>query len=203
DWADDDDKRNKNNSLITQVNDQMVALWTAERECANAIYDLFHHPHIEAASEANPEGYGVTDIPDDAEMPWGSHVEEPENCIEATAGAVKGFVWDGLIVGGIWGTIKGLGTLVLGYNPETGEWFSGDAYAAAWSNLGMMGVGLLNTATLGLAGKLPGATGEFFRNGTDTLVTAGKGMIAWDKWSDDPAAAAGESVFNVGTFFIP
>jgi len=31
----------------------------------------------------------------------------------------------------------------------------------------------------------------------------GKGLIAYDRWASDPAQAAGESVFNIATFFIP
>ena len=41
------------------------------------------------------------------------------------------------------------------------------------------------------------------RRGQQTLLNAGKGLIAWDKWQDDPAAAAGESVFNVASFIVP
>jgi DNA/RNA non-specific endonuclease/Tuberculosis necrotizing toxin len=204
DWDEDQGAVDKNNSLIAAVNHQMTLLWAAERTCANKIYDTIGFSHIQAASDSNPNGYGVDEIPEGTDMPWGKKVDRKESCGEKVASGVGHFVWDGVIVGGLWGTVKGLGTLVLGYNPQTGEWFSGDAYKAAWSNLGMLGVGLVATSAGGLPLTLmPGPVGDFFRKGRDTVIEAGKSMIAWDKWKDDPAAAAGESVFNIGTLILP
>jgi Tuberculosis necrotizing toxin len=204
-WHEDQDSVDANNDLIRRVNAQMVLLWAAERKCANAIYDIIGFPHIEAASDSNPNGYGVTEIPDGAETPWGKTVERSESCGEKAVGAVGRFVWDGVIVGGIWGTVEGLGTLVLGYNPQTGEWFDGDAYGAAWSNLGKLAVGLAVTSplTAPLVAAMPGPAGSFLRDCQMTVVNAGKGLIAWDKWKDDPAAAAGEATFNVASIIIP
>ena len=70
-WHEDQDSVDANNDLIRRVNAQMVLLWAAERKCANAIYDIIGFPHIEAATEDNPNGYGVTEIPDGAERPRG------------------------------------------------------------------------------------------------------------------------------------
>ncbi|HJV14354.1 MAG TPA: TNT domain-containing protein [Propionibacteriaceae bacterium] len=205
DWHEDQDSVDANNDLIRRVNAQMVLLWEAERKCANAIYDIIGFPHIEAASEDNPNGYGLTEIPDGTETPWGQTVERSESCGEKAVGAVGRFVWDGVIVGGIWGTVEGLGTLVLGYNPQTGEWFDGDAYGAAWSNLGKLAVGLAVTSplTAPLVAAMPGPAGNFLRDCQMTVVNAGKGLIAWDKWKDDPAAAAGEATFNVASIIVP
>ena len=204
-WHEDQDSVDANNDLIRRVNAQMVLLWAAERKCANAIYDIIGFPHIEAASEDNPNGYGVTEIPDGTETPWGTTVERSESCGEKAVGAVGRFVWDGVIVGGIWGTVEGLGTLVLGYNPQTGEWFDGDAYGAAWSNLGKLAVGLAVTSLPGtlMIANMPGPAGNFLRDCQMTLLNAGKGLLAWDKWKDDPAAAAGEATFNVASIVIP
>jgi hypothetical protein len=203
-WHEDQDTVDKNNELINRVSDQMVLLWAAERACANAIYDIIGYPHIEAATDANPNGYGVEEIPDEAETPWGTPVEKSEDCGEKVVGAVKGFVWDGVIVGGIWGTVTGLGSLVLGYNPATGEWFQGDVYAAGWSNMGMLAVGLVTASPGGAAlSFVPGPVGDFVRGGQEALLNAGKGIIAYDQWEEDPAAAAGTAVFNVATIVIP
>jgi len=203
-WHEDSASVNKNNALIADVGEQMVLLWAAERACANTIYDVLGYPHLEAATDANPNGYGVGEIPDGAETPWGTPVEKTEDCGEKVTSSVASFVWDGVIVGGIWGTVTGLGTLVLGYNPATGEWFSGDAYGAAWSNLGMLGVGI---ATAGPAGLLlsqaPGPVGDFVRGGQEALVNAGKGLIAYDQWGEDPWAAAGTATFNIASILVP
>ena len=204
-WHEDQDSVDANNDLIRRVNAQMVLLWAAERKCANAIYDIIGFPHIEAATEDNPNGYGVTEIPDGAETPWGKTVERSESCGEKAVNAVGSFVWDGVIVGGIWGTVVGLGTLTLGYNPQTGEWFDGDTYAAAWSNLGKLAVGLAVTSLPGtlMIANMPGPAGNFLRDSQMTVLNAGKGLLAWDKWKDDPAAAAGEATFNVASIIIP
>jgi Tuberculosis necrotizing toxin len=204
-WHEDQDSVDANNDLIRRVNAQMVLLWAAERKCANAIYDIIGFPHIEAATDSNPNGYGVNEIPDGSETPWGKTVERSESCGEKAANAVGHFVWDGVIVGGIWGTVEGLGTLTLGYNPQTGEWFSGDAYGAAWSNLGKLAVGLAVTSPLSIPviQNMPGPVGNFLRDCQMTVVNAGKGLIAWDKWKDDPAAAAGEATFNIASIIIP
>ena len=159
-WHEDQDSVDANNALIGRVNEQMVLLWAAERKCANAIYDIIGFPHVEAATDANPNGYGVTEIPEGAETPWGAAVERSESCGEQALGAVKGFVWDGVVVGGIWGTVEGLGSLVLGYNPQTGEWFDGDTYGAAWSNLGMLAVGLASTGLVTSAAEPDGQPGR-------------------------------------------
>ena len=204
-WHEDQDSVDANNALIGRVNAQMVLLWAAERKCTNAIYDIIGFPHIEAASDSNPNGYGVNEIPDGSETPWGKTVDRSESCGEKAASAVGHFVWDGVIVGGIWGTVEGLGTLTLGYNPQTGEWFSGDAYGAAWSNLGKLAVGLAVTSplTMPLIATMPGPAGNFLRDCQMTVANAGKGLIAWDKWKDDPAAAAGEATFNIASIIIP
>ena len=87
-WHEDQDSVDANNDLIRRVNAQMVLLWAAERKCANAIYDIIGFPHIEAATEDNPNGYGVTEIPDGAETPWGKTVERSESCGEKAVNAV-------------------------------------------------------------------------------------------------------------------
>ena len=180
-WHEDQESVDANNDLIRRVNDQMVLLWAAERKCANAIYDIIGFPHIEAASESNPNGYGLNEIPDGTETPWGKTVERSESCGEKAAGAVGRFVWDGVVVGGIWGTVEGLGSLTLGYNPQTGEWFDGDTYGAAWSNLGKLAVGLAVTSLPGsvMVANMPGPAGNFLRDCQQTVLNAGKGLLAW------------------------
>jgi hypothetical protein len=218
-WHEDQDTVDRNNELISAVNAQQVALWEAERTCANKIRALYGAAPLRAAqSEDDALAYGLDEIPEGTEMPWGASVERTEGCGEATVNFVfKDFLWEGVVVGGIWGTIEGLGTLVLGYNPATGEWFSGEAYGTAWSNVGMLAAGLvLNSSVVAplfiaddalaqVTGQsiLPDEVRDFKATADETLLNAGKGIIAWDKWADDPGTALGESVFNVGTVLIP
>lgn len=218
-WHEVQEYVDRNNDLIAAVNAQQVALWEAERDCANRIRALYGAAPLRAAqSEDDPLGYMLDEIPEGTEMPWGAPVERSEGCGEATANFVfKDFLWEGVIVGGVWGTVQGLGTLTLGYNPETGEFFSGDAYGAAWGNLGMLlFAGAANTGILaplfhadaaleqfGGGGFLPQEVRDFKAQADEAAINTGKALIAWDKWEDDPGTALGESVFNVGTALIP
>ncbi|WP_148640433.1 ADP-ribosyltransferase, partial [Streptomyces azureus] len=108
---------------------------------------------------------------------------------------VKSFVWDGLIVDGVWGTIKGLGTLV-GF----GGW---DAMGQAWKGLAQLATGLVITA-------IPGANAQFWtlpddklpswlRDSRTAMKETGKALVAWDEWGKNPARAAGAVTFNVLT----
>lgn len=218
-WHESQEHVDRNNELLAAVNAQQIKLWEAERACANRIRALYGAAPLHAAeSENDALGYGIAEIPEGTEMPWGSEVERTEGCGEATAKFVfKDFLWEGIVVGGIWGTVEGLGTLILGYNPATGEFFSTDAYGAAWGNLGMLGGGLLMNAVPPLSllvaaddvaqafgGQvLPQELRDFKDSSREAWLNTGKALIAWDKWADDPGTAAGEAVFNIGTILIP
>jgi len=210
----------RNNELISAVNVQQVALWDAERSCANKVRALYGAAPLHAFESQNDvNGYGLSEIPEGTEMPWGAPVERTESCGEAAVNfVVKDFLWEGVIVGGVWGTVQGLGTLVLGYNPATGDWFSGEAYGAAWSNLGLLAAGAVIATTpplnllssiddavqqFGGDGILPGPVGDIDDKIDEAFLNTGKALIAWDKWADDPGTAAGESLFNVATALIP
>ncbi len=106
---------------------------------------------------------------------------------------VKSFVWDGLIVDGVWGTIKGLGTLV-GF----GGW---DAMGQAWKGLAQLATGLVISSIPGAStlfwtlpdDKLP----SWLRDSRTAMKETGKALVAWDEWGKNPARAAGAVTFNV------
>lgn len=220
-WHEDQDAVDRNNDLIAQVNAQQVLLWEAERSCANKIRALYCAAPLHSGyeSENDPLGYGVDEIPDGTDMPWGAEVERTEGCGEAAVNfVVKDFLWEGIVVNGLWGTVQGLGALTLGYNPNTGEWFSGDAYGAAWSGLGMLAASAVVAATpplnllfaaddavqqFGGDSFLPDPIADFDDKMDESMLNMGKSLIAWDQWQDDPGTAAGTALFNVGTIFIP
>ncbi|NGO79244.1 hypothetical protein G6045_26850, partial [Streptomyces sp. YC504] len=126
--------------------------------------------------------------------PWGTPEEESHHWYEV-GHWVKSFVWDGLIVDGIWGTIKGLGTLVG---------FQGlDAMGQAWKGLAQLATGLLimSVPVVGAAymmapdDKLP----SWLRDSRTAVKETGKALVAWDEWGKNPARAAGAVTFNVVT----
>ncbi|WP_190046436.1 hypothetical protein, partial [Streptomyces galbus] len=105
------------------------------------------------------------------------------------------FVWDGLIVDGVWGTIKGLGTLV-----GCGGW---EAMGQAWKGLAQLATGLALASIPGVGtafwlvpdDKLP----SWIRDSRTAMKETGKALVAWDEWGKNPGRAAGAVTFNVLT----
>jgi ppGpp synthetase/RelA/SpoT-type nucleotidyltranferase len=176
DWREDGDKVDRHNSLLTQVDQQVLALQDAERTAANAINALFGGRQWHAGgSDAN--AYGPTEIPADAERPWGAPEEKDEpwwkDVWNGGVSLVKGFVVDGL-----WEDLKGLFGFV--------NVFDWDTFTESWGGL------------WSLTGKwfyAPGEAAEAWKN-------LGKAIVAWDMWSQDPARAFGTVLFNVVTLPI-
>jgi ppGpp synthetase/RelA/SpoT-type nucleotidyltranferase len=173
DWREDGDKVDRHNGLLTQVDQQVLALQDAERTAANAINALFGGRQWHAGgSDAN--AYGPTEIPADAERPWGAPEEKDEpwwkDVWNGGVSLVKGFFVDGL-----WDDVKG----VFGFINV----FDWDTFSASWGGLWT------------LTGKwfyAPGEAAEGWKN-------LGKALVAWDMWSQDPARAFGTVLFNVVT----
>jgi ppGpp synthetase/RelA/SpoT-type nucleotidyltranferase len=176
DWREDGDTVDRHNGLLTQVDQQVLALQDAERTAANAINALFGGRRWHAGgSDAN--AYGPTEIPADAERPWGAPEEKDEpwwkDVWNGGVSLVKGFVVDGL-----WEDLKG----VFGF-VNVFDW---DTFSSSWGGLWT------------LTGKwfyAPGEAAEGWKN-------LGKAIVAWDMWSQDPARAFGTVLFNVVTLPI-
>ncbi|KOG38966.1 protein phosphatase, partial [Streptomyces resistomycificus] len=138
-------------------------------------------------------GFNAEDMKN-AKLPWGDPVEEKHHWYEV-GHWVKSFVWDGLIVDGIWGTIKGLGTLV-GF----GGW---EAMGQAWKGLAQLATGLVLSSMPGVGAafwllpddKLP----SWIRDSRTAMKETGKALVAWDEWGKNPGRAAGAVTFNVLT----
>ncbi|MDK9501522.1 protein phosphatase, partial [Streptomyces katrae] len=87
----------------------------------------------DGSNGANMYGYKADDLNKVQDLPWGSQLEETHRAWEVGYW-VKSFVWDGIIVDGIWGTIRGLGTLV-----GVDGW---DKAGQAWTGLAKLATGL-------------------------------------------------------------
>ncbi|MFF7307526.1 ADP-ribosyltransferase [Streptomyces sp. NPDC008137] len=195
-WEYDEDKVDEHNQLRDDITATVAAFWAAERTCHNKITALWGGTQMVAgdgSKKKNQYGFNAGDMKD-AKLPWGDPVEEKHKWYEV-GHWVKSFVWDGLIVDGVWGTIKGLGTLV-GF----GGW---DAMKQAWKGLAQLATGLVITA-------IPGANAAFWtasdkelpswlRDSRTAMKETGKALVAWDEWGKNPARAAGAVTFNVLT----
>ncbi|MFG2619057.1 hypothetical protein ACGFXC_15750 [Streptomyces sp. NPDC048507] len=196
-WKDDGDKIDENNDLIHDVNAAVSAFWAAERTCANKIRALYCGAPLTAddgSHGANMYGYKGEDLNKAQDLPWGSQLEETHRWYEV-GHWVKSFVWDGLIVDGIWGTIRGLGTLV-----GVDGW---DKAGQAWTGLAKLATGLAIMSVPGMSTAfwmaddkdLPG----WIRDSRTAVKETGKALVAWDEWGKNPARAAGAVTFNVLT----
>ncbi|MER7514038.1 protein phosphatase [Streptomyces lavendulae] len=196
-WKDDGDKIDENNVLIHDVNAAVSAFWAAERTCANKIRALYCAPPLTAddgSHGANMHGYLASDLNKAQDLPWGSQLEETHRAWEIGYWA-KSFVWDGIVVDGIWGTIRGLGTLVGVDGLE--------AAGQAWTGLAKLATGLALTTYPGVGTAFWMADDKqlpsWLRDSRNAMKETGKALVAWDEWGKNPARAAGAVTFNVLT----
>ncbi|MFJ9961651.1 ADP-ribosyltransferase [Streptomyces avermitilis] len=196
DWEYDEDKIDEHNKIRDDVTATVAAFWAAERTCHNAITKLFGGTQMVAGDGSDRKdqyGFNADDLKN-AKLPWGDPMEEKHHVWEV-GHWVKSFVWDGLIVDGVWGTIKGLGTLV-GF----GGW---DAMGQAWKGLAQLATGLAISSIPGAStlfwtlpdDKLP----SWLRDSRTAMKETGKALVAWDEWGKNPGRAAGAVTFNVLT----
>ncbi|MFF4578318.1 hypothetical protein ACFY15_07960 [Streptomyces sp. NPDC001373] len=196
-WKDDGDKIDENNDLIHDVNAAVSAFWAAERTCANKIRALYCAAPLVADDGShgdNMYGYKGEDLNKAQDLPWGSQLEETHRAWEVGYW-VKSFVWDGLIVDGIWGTIRGLGTLV-----GVDGW---DKAGQAWTGLAKLATGLAIASMPGVGTAFWLADDKdlpsWIRDSRTAVKETGKALVAWDEWGKNPARAAGAVTFNVLT----
>ncbi|MFC8421549.1 protein phosphatase [Streptomyces sp. NPDC057236] len=203
DWREDDDNVQLNNDLVYDVNATAEAFWLAEIACHNKITALVGGSTLiiedgarQRLVKRGTSTYGFTaDLLDQSEeLPWGRTVEKERHGLDWLGHQLMEF-GKGFVVDGVWGTIRGLGTLV-GFD----GW---DAAGEAWKGLGKLATGVLITAVpvVGVAywampeDKLP----SYLRDSRNAVKETGKALVAWDQWGENPARAGGAVTFNVLT----
>ncbi|MFF2325594.1 MULTISPECIES: hypothetical protein [unclassified Streptomyces] len=195
-WREDGDLVEENNSRRNEIAEAWAAFQEVERTCHAAIVALVDGKALktnDGSTRKGMYGYDAEALKQAKSLPWGDAVEESTpwwHVWEHAYDFGKGFIVDG-----VWGTIKGLGTL-------TG--FDGwDAAKQAWN-------GLAKLATSGLITVTPGANVAFWLLPDDSLPSwvrdsrtatkeTAKAMVAWDQWGNNPSRAAGTLTFNVLT----
>ncbi|MFC5719559.1 hypothetical protein ACFP1Z_05120 [Streptomyces gamaensis] len=195
DWKKDQKKVDRNNGLIFGVKAADAAFRDAERTCASKILALVGEGPLipdDGSHKPNMYGYTLETLQHAEEVPWGKNAERELEGFEWAWHQVKSFVWDGVIVDGLWGNIRGLGTLV-----GVDGW---DQAGEAWTNLGKLATGLVITVTPAGAAfwtarddQLP----SWLRDSRQAVKQTGKAMVAYDEWDKNPARAAGAVSFNV------
>ncbi|MFF1765775.1 hypothetical protein [Streptomyces sp. NPDC058249] len=201
-WREDDDNVSLNNDLVHDVNTTTAAFWQAEVTCHNKITALVGGTTLIIEDGAakrwlnrDQSLYGFTaDVLEQSQdLPWGKTVEKERHGLDWLGHEMAEF-GKGFVIDGVWGTIKGLGTLV-GVDGL-------DAMGKAWDGLGKLATGVLISATpLGYAywmlpdDKLP----TYLQESRDTVIETGKALVAYDQWGTNPARASGAVTFNVLT----
>ncbi|MGW3582321.1 hypothetical protein ACWDM8_13435 [Streptomyces rubiginosohelvolus] len=197
-----DDKWRENGDLIEENNhrrDEIIETWTAfqavERACYSKIIALVPGGKPlttnDGSNGKHMYGYDAEALKQAKGLPWGDPVKESTRWYQFYE-----HVWDfgkGFVVDGVWGTVKGLGTLV-----GTDGW---DSMKQAWTGLGNLTTGVILTVAAPHAlwltpeKDLPG----FARDARNAMKETGKALIAYDQWGENPARAGGAVTFNVLT----
>lgn len=194
DWQYDQDLVNENTRLVNRASELKIRLWDAERTCANDIRALDHLApyHADPKNKGDKLWYGYSSVPAEAEKPWGKSVDRKDHCPKKAAVSVKRFVWDGVIVDGLGGTINGLVGLVGCDFSGNGEFWSLDQLTNTWSSMGgLIGYGEDENGEKGWSWK--------------TFRTAWKETAKAAVHADQPDGfrAAGAGAFDVVTLIIP
>jgi hypothetical protein len=194
DWREDEGNVDRHNQLLSDVNTAVADFMDAQRRCANSILALYTDARYTAE---NGDGtvteyeFGYTRemldgaLAHEEGLPWGS-AEEHDRGFLGDAGAFFVGIKDGAV-----GMVVGLGGLI-GY--AEGEWSWANA-GVAWQGLGTFLIALNPVlTTVNAHTDLP-----LLPKGTlhNTLIGAGKALIAYDTWGEDKSKAAGMATFNV------
>ncbi|MEV5594053.1 hypothetical protein [Streptomyces sp. NPDC052496] len=196
DWNEDGDLVEENLARRNKIAEVWAAFQRAETDCHGKIVALVGGTALRTNDGTNQKGmygYDAEALKQSKSLPWGDAVEE-----SVPAWQVWEHVYDfgkGFVVDGLWGTVKGLGTLV-----GVDGW---DAAGEAWVNVAKLSTAItiaaipaLGTAYLTVPGNmLP----SWLRNSRTALVETGKAMLAWDQWGTNNSRAAGGAVFNILT----
>ncbi|MFI9806672.1 hypothetical protein ACIHEJ_20320 [Streptomyces sp. NPDC052301] len=198
-WNNDADKVEEHQALMHDVDAAQAAFWAAEVTCSNKITALVggtkYAVNTDGKQHASPGtelyGYGADVLDHTKELPWGTPVAQHYDWWDPHDfnHYFKSFVWDGLIVDNVWGSIKGLGSMV-GLNGS-------QAFKDTWSGLGRVFIGA-DTYLHEMGGKKPsGFYASDYAQGSKAYAKEfAKSFVAWDEWKENPARASATVLFN-------
>ncbi|MFH8516764.1 hypothetical protein ACH4CE_16910 [Streptomyces gelaticus] len=190
-WAEDGDLVEENNRRRNEIAEVWAAFQEVERACHAKIVTLVGGKALKTGDGSGKQGtygYDADALKQAKSLPWGEAVEESTPWWQVWEHAYD--FGKGFLVDGVWGTIKGLGTLA-GFE-------GGDAAGEAWTGLAKLATGLSPAAQLVLH-ALPGDHSAWIRDSRTAVKETGKALVAWDQWGSNPSRAAGAVTFNVLT----
>ncbi|WP_086777959.1 hypothetical protein [Streptomyces griseus] len=194
-WREDGDLVEENNHRRDEIRETWAAFQAVERACYNKIIAMVPGGKPlttnDGSNGKHMYGYDAEALKQAKGLPWGDPVKESTRWYQFYE-----HVWDfgkGFVVDGVWGTVKGLGTLF-----GTEGW---DTAKQAWTGLGNLATGVILTVAaphvlwLTPEKDLPG----FARDARNAMKETGKALIAYDQWGENPARAGGAVTFNALT----
>ncbi|MFE4212082.1 hypothetical protein [Streptomyces sp. NPDC056844] len=195
-WREDGDLIEENNHRRDEIAETLAAFQEAEVACYNkivALVCLLPLKTSDGSDSKNQYGFDAETLKHAEGLPWGDPL------VESTPGwQVWEHAWDftkGFFVDGVWGTVKGLGTLV-GFD----GW---DAAGQAWKGLAQLATGVAISLSPVAAVQFWTAKDEdlptWLRESRTAVKETGKALIAYDQWGENPSRAAGAVTFNVVT----
>ncbi|MEL5960428.1 hypothetical protein AADR41_37700 [Streptomyces sp. CLV115] len=190
-WREDGDLVEENNRRRGEIAEVWAAFQEVERACHAKIVALVGGKALkidDGSGKKGSYGYDAELLKQVKSLPWGEAVEESTPWWQVWEHAYD--FGKGFLVDGVWGTLKGLGTLA-GFE-------GGDAAKEAWTGLAKLATGLSPAAMLVLH-ALPGDHSAWIRDSQTAVKETGKALVAWDQWGSNPSRAAGAVSFNVLT----
>ncbi|MFD7814124.1 hypothetical protein ACFV6E_14390 [Streptomyces sp. NPDC059785] len=199
DWTDDADKVQQHQALMHEVNVAKEAFTAAEIACHNRITALVggtQYVMNTGAKQLRPldaEFYGYSaDVLDQAEeLPWGTPVSQSHDWWDPDDYGyyAKSFLWDGLIIDNVVGTVDGLATLagVKGWAQSK----------QSWEGLARVVVGAVAYSVEADTDEPAAVFSSDYVQGSKVYAKEfAKSFVAWDMWQENPARAAATVVFN-------
>lgn len=195
-WAEDGDLIDENLERRNKVAEVWEEFHEVERAAHAKIVALVNGKPLRVNDGSNaPDmyGYDAEALKQAKSLPWGDAVEE----------SIPGWqIWEhawefgkGIVVDGIWGTLKGLGGLV-----GLQGW---DVFKQSWTGLAKLGTGLGIAMIPGVGPLFMAAPDDklpsWLRDSRTAMKETGKALLAWDQWGSNPGRAAGAVTFNVVT----
>lgn len=193
-WTEDGDKADENNRRRSEVDAAWAAFQAAERDCYARIVKLIGGGPLKVNDGSNKKGmygYRAEDLDHAKGLPWGDPVDESTPWYR-----LDEHLWNfakGIFVDGVWGAVRGLGTLV-----GVDGW---DTAGQAWKGLSQLLTGLTLSAIAPAAywavpdDELP----SWLRGSRRAVKETAKALVAWDEWGNNPSRAAGAFTFNILT----
>ncbi|MGH4016953.1 MAG: hypothetical protein ACRDSL_24095 [Pseudonocardiaceae bacterium] len=198
DWREDGGKVEQHNTMLTAVNDAVAEWMEAQRVCANTILALYTDKRYRADDgdgvvEDGEFGYTADQLDQalgsEQGLPWGTPEQEDEGFFGGLWSGVKGFFVDGA-----WADLTGLGALV-GFSGSGWSW---QTVQDSWGALAHLTIlPYLDDVWRGDMSPWEATTTVWGNWGQ-----VGQSVLAWDEWSQNPARAFGQVLWNVVTIPI-